>query len=71
MKTAILYASSPHHHNTEKLVKTIAEKYPDVTLIETSKAKMIVLANYDLRRDGEVSRAEISNCCRSFQLQRL
>lgn len=28
MKTAILYAS-PHHHNTEKLVKAIAEKHPD------------------------------------------
>lgn len=47
MKTAILYAS-PHHHNTEKLVKAIAEKYPDITLIDTTKAKMIALANYDL-----------------------
>ena len=47
MKTAILYAS-PHHHNTEKLVKSIAEKYPDITLIDTTKAKMIALANYDL-----------------------
>lgn len=47
MKTAILYAS-PHHHNTEKLVKAIAEKYPDITLIDTTKAKMIALANYDM-----------------------
>ncbi len=47
MKTAILYAS-PHHHNTEKLVKAIAEKYPDITLIDITKAKMIALANYDL-----------------------
>lgn len=41
MKTAILYAS-PHHHNTEKLVKAIAEKYPDITLIDTTKAKMML-----------------------------
>ena len=47
MKTAILYAS-PHHHNTEKLIKAIAEKHPDITLIDTTKAKMIALANYDL-----------------------
>ena len=47
MKTAILYAS-PHHHNTEKLAKAIAAKYPDITLIDTTKAKMIALADYDL-----------------------
>ena len=41
MKTAILYAS-PHHHNTEKLVKAIAEKYPDVTLIDTTNVVMTV-----------------------------
>ena len=41
MKTAILYAS-PHHHHT---VKAIAEKHPDITMIDTTKAKMIALAN--------------------------
>lgn len=47
MKTAILYASL-HHHNTEKLIKAITEKYPGITLIDTTKAKMKALANYDL-----------------------
>ena len=42
MRIAILYASV-HHKNTEKLVKAISEKYPDITLIDTTKALMISL----------------------------
>ena len=47
MRIAILYASV-HHKNTEKLVKAISEKYPDITLIDTTKALMISLVGYDL-----------------------
>lgn len=32
MKTAIVYASV-HHGNTEKVVKAIAEKHPEVELM--------------------------------------
>ena len=47
MRIAILYASV-HHKNTEKLVKAISEKYPEITLIDTTKALMISLVGYDL-----------------------
>lgn len=35
MKTAIVYASV-HHGNTEKVVKAIAEKHPEVELIDAT-----------------------------------
>ena len=47
MKTAIVYASV-HHKNTEKLVKAIAEKHPEVELIDTTKTILKDLASYDL-----------------------
>ena len=47
MNTAIIYASV-HHKNTEKLITAIAEKHPDITIIDTTKAVMIDLAKYDM-----------------------
>lgn len=47
MKTAIIY-SSIHHKNTEKIVQTIAQRIPDVTLIDTTKVVMKDLQNFDL-----------------------
>ena len=47
MKTAIVYASV-HHKNTEKLVKAIAEKHPEVELIDATKTILKDLASYDL-----------------------
>lgn len=47
MKTAIVYASV-HHGNTEKVVKAIAEKHPEVELIDATKTILKDLASYDL-----------------------
>ena len=47
MKTAIVYASV-HHGNTEKVVKAIAEKHPEVELIDSTKTILKDLASYDL-----------------------
>ena len=47
MKVAIVYASV-HHKNTEKLVKAIAEKYPEIELIDATKTILKDLASYDL-----------------------
>ena len=47
MKTAIVYASV-HHKNTEKVVKAIAEKHPEVELIDATKTILKDLASYDL-----------------------
>ena len=47
MKTAIVYASV-HHKNTEKLVIAIADKYPEVELIDATKTILKDLASYDL-----------------------
>lgn len=47
MKTAIVYASV-HHKNTEKLLKAIAEKHPEVELIDATKTILKDLASYDL-----------------------
>ncbi|CAK7036062.1 MAG: hypothetical protein BACD_00115 [Bacteroides rodentium] len=47
MTTAIIYAST-HHGNTEKLVKAIAGKHPDVTLIDATKSKEADLSKYDV-----------------------
>lgn len=47
MKTAIVYASV-HHKNTEKLVKAIADKNPEVELIDATKTILKDLASYDL-----------------------
>lgn len=45
MKTAIVYASV-HHGNTEKVVKAIAEKHPEVELIDATKTILKDLASY-------------------------
>ena len=47
MKVAIVYASV-HHKNTEKLVEAIAEKYPEIELIDATKTILKDLASYDL-----------------------
>ena len=47
MKTAIVYASV-HHKNTEKVVKAIAEKHPEIELIDATKTILKDLASYDL-----------------------
>ena len=47
MKTAIVYASV-HHGNTEKVVKAIVEKHPEVELIDATKSGLKDLASYDL-----------------------
>lgn len=47
MKTVILYASV-HHKNTEKLVQALAKRFPDTDLIDTTKASLIDLVEYDL-----------------------
>ena len=46
MKTAIVYASV-HHKNTEKVVKAIAEKHPEIELIDAKKSILKDLASYD------------------------
>ena len=47
MKVALVYASV-HHKNTEKVVKAIAEKHPEVELIDATKTILKDLASYDL-----------------------
>lgn len=47
MKVALVYASV-HHKNTEKIVKAIAEKHPEVTLIDATKTILKDMASYDL-----------------------
>ncbi len=47
MKIAIVY-TSVHHKNTEKLVKAIVEKHPEVELIDASKTVLKSLNAYDL-----------------------
>ena len=47
MTTAIIYAST-HNGNTEKLVKAIADKHPDVTLIDATTSKEADLSKYDV-----------------------
>lgn len=47
MKVAIVYASV-HHKNTEKVVKAIAAKYPEIELIDATKTILKDLASYDL-----------------------
>ena len=47
MKIAIVYASV-HHKNTEKVVKAIAEKHPEIELIDATKTVLKDLASYDL-----------------------
>lgn len=43
----IVYASV-HHGNTEKVVKAIAEKHPEVELIDATKTILKDLDSYDL-----------------------
>ena len=47
MKTALVYASV-HHKNTEKVVKAIAEKHPEIELIDATKTVLKDLASFDL-----------------------
>ena len=47
MKIAVVYASV-HHKNTEKVVKAIAEKHPEIELIDATKTILKDLASYDL-----------------------
>ena len=47
MKIAVVYASV-HHKNTEKLIKTITEKHPEIDLIDATKTVLKDLASYDL-----------------------
>ena len=47
MKIAVVYASV-HHKNTEKVVKAIAEKHPEIELIDATKTVLKDLASYDL-----------------------
>ena len=47
MKVAIVY-TSVHHKNTEKLVKAIAAKYPDVDLIDAATTVLKSLSAYDM-----------------------
>lgn len=47
MQTALLYASV-HHKNTEKIIQAISSRFPDIQLIDTTKAKLISLTNYDM-----------------------
>ncbi len=47
MKTAIIY-SSVHHKNTEKIVQTVAQRIPDITLIDSTKVVMKDLQSFDL-----------------------
>lgn len=46
-KCAICYASY-HHNNTERLVKAIQEKFPQIVLIDTLKAELINLEDYEV-----------------------
>ena len=47
MKVALVYASV-HHKNTGKIVKAIAEKHPEVTLIDATKTILKDMASYDM-----------------------
>ena len=47
MRTAIIYASV-HHKNTEKLVKAIEERVPDVTLFDAKSVILKDLSKFDL-----------------------
>ncbi len=46
-KCAIVYASY-HHKNTEKLVKAVAERFPNVTLIDSLKSDSADLMDFDV-----------------------
>ncbi len=46
-KCAIIYASY-HHNNTEKLVKAVQEKHPEIDLINALVTDSISLENYDV-----------------------
>jgi len=45
-KTAIVYASY-HHNNTEKLVQAVAEKFPEITLINCLKTDSADLSEFE------------------------
>ena len=65
MKTAIIYASI-HHKNTEKVVKAIAEKHPEVELIDATKTILKDLASYEARSFRIVFVASISSTSGCF-----
>ena len=46
MKTVIVYYST-HHGNTRKVAEAIAQKHPDVSLIDVTKNKAADLSKYD------------------------
>lgn len=46
-KCAIVYASY-HHNNTEKLVRAIQAKFPEIVLIDALKAELINLESYEV-----------------------
>lgn len=46
-KVAIIYCSV-HHKNTERLIRAISKKYPDVLLVDAAKAVLINLESYKL-----------------------
>ena len=46
MKTAIIYYSQ-HHGNTKKLLDAIAEKHPEVDLLDVTKQPTVDLSAYD------------------------
>ena len=46
MKTAIVYYSK-HHENTKKLLDAIAEKHPEVDLLDVTKLQTSDLSAYD------------------------
>ncbi len=47
MKVALVYASV-HHKNTEKIVNAIAQKHPEITLIDAAKTILKDMTGYDL-----------------------
>ena len=54
MKTAIVYASV-HHGNTEKVVKAISEKHPEVELIDATKTILGFVHRYGSSRHSGCS----------------
>lgn len=47
LKICIVYCSV-HHKNTEKLIKAIAEKYPEITILDASSVVLKDLQKFDL-----------------------
>ena len=69
MKTAIVYASV-HHKNTEKVVKAIAEKHPEIELIDATKTVLKDLASFDLIGLDKNSQIRVSSAYRFYHKPR-